>query len=318
MIDSISEFDFVSSDFYLKFDGEYIPSKQVVFDRVTEIFPSARIVNERLDTFYSWGKAASEIPDDIGFVLLKTNHDHAFVGESIDDFKVFLNDLEALGSRTIGGISHWSEMVGSNDLEESDSRREKSFNFLKKTTWTIGTCVVSKSLFDEWWEEDFTGGLRIIRPDNPFGPSVSFNPCPMLIPPREFFRHLDGYGHVNVRSPFAGPVRSCCHLEGGRVQHIEWKRGNHFIGTHLPDLPLMPLLGQENSYRKYLNLALLASAHTLNFKNLWRLLKPKNGGLGFIKFPLLLLLVTNRYFVIKIPRALLRALGITSAVKRLL
>ncbi len=316
MIDSIKEINFSSQNFYLEFDGPYSQLAHLVVEKILTIFPSAIVVNGRLDTFPAWKSAAMRIPEEADLILLKTNHDHAFVNESVDEFNSFLRILHSLGPRSIGGITHWSEMIGENNLDIVRSQTENSFNFLKETTWTLGTCVVSKQLFEEWWKEDFTLGKRIIRPDNPFGPSIFFLPAPLLIPSREFFRHLDGYGHAKVRSPYARPVRSCCVIEGGKVVHRNWKRGNYFVGKHQPDLPVLPLLGQANRIRKYLNLVSLASAHTLNFKNVWRLLNPKNGGLAFFKFPFLFLLITDVHLISKIPRAVTRSMGINKSLKR--
>jgi len=316
MIDSIKEIHFSSQNFYLAFDGSYSQVAHLVGERILTIFPSASVVNGRLDTFPAWKSAAMQTPEETDFILLKTNHDHAFVDESVDEFNSFLLDLHSLGPRSIGGITHWPEMVGENNLDIVRSRSGNSFNFLKETTWTLGTCVVSKQLFEEWWREDFTFGKRIIRPDNPFGPSIYFLPAPLMIPSREFFRHLDGYGHAKVRSPYARPVRPCCVIEDGQVVHRNWKRGNYFVGKHQPDLPLLPLIDQANSICKYLNLVSLASAHTLNFKNIWRLLNPKNGGLAFIKFPFLFLLITDVHLVIKMPRAVTRFLGINKTLRR--
>jgi len=312
MIDSISRINFSSQVFYVKFDDIYSEHRDVVYERIKVLFPTARIAEERLDSFQFWKNTATEMPEETELILLATNHDHVFVGESVQHFNCFLRDLGDLGPRVIGGITHWSEMVGWNDLRPINSSREGAFNFFRQTTWTIGTCVVSKQLFQEWWAEDFTQGKKIIRPDNPFGPSVSFTSAPMLIPSREFFRHLDGYGHARVKSPFAGPVRACCSLKEGEVRHQEWRRGNYFVGIHKPDLPFLPIVGKSNNFRRYCNLVFLASAHTLNFRNLWELLNPKNGGVTFFKFPLFILLGSNRYFLSKIPKAVFRATRLTN------
>ena len=62
----------------------------------------------------------------------------------------------------------------------------------------VGVLLLKPELFKKWWEEDFTCGLKIVSPENPFGPSVKMHFGMSFIPRREIFRHLDGYSHVGI------------------------------------------------------------------------------------------------------------------------
>ena len=307
VIHSISKIDFYSIDFYLQFDSEYINVKHAVYSRIYKLFPTAVIHNNRLETFQTWKDAFSRISNKVDFILLKTNHDHAFVHESYEDFAYFLEDLQSLGPRSLGAISHWPEMIGQHGLRPVPSNRPNLVNFLQVTNWTIGTCLVSRELFKEWWQHDFTDGDRVTRPDNPFGASVNFDSTPMLIPPREFFRHLDGYGHVNVKSRLAAPVRPCCQIDKGELFHNEWKRGKYYFAFSKFDLSIMPSCKDERVL-PFLNLALLASAHTLNIRNLFQILRHKNGGPSHMKHLILLFVFINIDFLKKMPKGLFRYL----------
>lgn len=309
VIHSISRLKFASGDVYVSFDEEYRWAEEITLRTIADTFPFARIFRARLETFDGWKAAGERIPSEVTTILLKTNHDHAFVHESVEEFETFTHRLASLGDRFVGAVTHWPESVDRDDLVYMDNPPGQIPYFLTSTTWTIGTCLVSKILFLEWWEKDFTGNSRIIRPDNPFGPSVEFSPCIYVVPTAEFFRHLDGYGHSKVRAPVAGPLRACCVVDNDQVRHRGWVRGFFLLGDRGAELPFLPQ-EHENSIGRCINLLLLASSHSINFRNLKRLL---NSNRRFCqKFGLLIIpsLLLNRFMLGKLPRTLLRYFGI--------
>jgi len=317
VIDTISKFHFYSVELYLEFEGEYLELRKVAYSRIYELFPTAIIYSHRLETFRAWKEASEKISKDVDLILLKTNHDHAFVHESYEDFAYFLQDLHSLGPRSLGAISHWPEMIGQQALQPVPSIRPTHMNLLKKTNWTIGTCLVSREFFEEWWQDDFTNGERITRPDNPFGASVKFDSVAMLIPPREFFRHLDGYGHVDLKSPSAAPLRACCKIVNGEVIHKDWKYGRFYFGGRGNEIPALPKTTGSNSLSSYIDLVLLASSHQLNLSTLYVLLKntsSPNHKLWRLAF---LVALTNVHVFSKLPRVIFRSYILDSIRKML-
>jgi len=302
---SISQLNLVTQDFYISFDEEYCWAQDLVNVSITRVFPNARVLNYRLDSFDSWQDASALIPKDTDVILLKTNHDHAFVSESVPAFERFVRDINTFGDRYIGGITHWPEMVSRLGQHWAKSSAGDTWNLVAETNMTIGTCLVSRSLFLEWWKVDFTEGKKIVRPDNPFGPSVSFKECPFLVPSTEFFRHLDGYGHVGITSPSAKALRGCCTFSQNEITHRDWVRG--FFSRHQfnADLPSLPSMEQGGSFRKNVELALLSTSHRINLRTIYRITKTTHSRKKVLRFLLLLLsLSTNRYFLAKTPASI--------------
>jgi hypothetical protein len=129
-------------------------------------------------------------------------------------------------------------------------------------------------LFKEWWQSDFTNGKKFVRPDNPFGPSVSFISAPVYIPNREFFRHLDGYGHVGIKSKSASSLAPCCVMKGSEIIHKTWTSGFLYKGETLADLPITPFSNVLNDFRQNRELILLATSYKTNLRNIRGLLDP--------------------------------------------
>lgn len=223
---SLKIIPFNSADFYIDFDDDYKEYRPIIEKIIRRDFGYCRsqIHEGRLDTFIKWQLASKSLPDTADNVLLMSNLDHAFVHDSIEDFIEYLNAFQKSGHETIGSITHWQEYI--TEKKARAFRLSKKSLFYKGTTsQPIGTCLVNSSFFRSWWEEDFTRGMRIVRPDNPFGPSVIFShPRDHLIPKTEFFRHLDGYGHIGILSPYSAPLRACCKLTEGIVIHRDWER----------------------------------------------------------------------------------------------
>lgn len=231
---------FITQDIYISYASEYAWAEDIVNEFIVLNFPSARIYDKRLETFDEWREAAERISLSTDLVLLQTNHDHVFVAENEKEFEKFSQDLLGFGDRFIGEITHWPESIGQLRHNWIHAREGSQKYFTSIVNNTVGTCLIPLNFFREWWQEDFTEGNRIVRPDNPFGPWVKFNNCLRVIPRTEFFRHLDGYGHARVKAPIAAPLRGCCTLKDSKIEHVSWERGHFFPINRGFDLPILP------------------------------------------------------------------------------
>lgn len=268
-IHSLSKLNFSTAEVYFDMDSRYANKIDLICKQIREHIPNAKIHTSRLEYFSDWHKISLNLPDDTDVVLLKNNHDHVFTQTDPSLFYQFINDLNKFGKEYVGEISHWPESIG--NLREGKWHKigDKNYYFVTEATNTIGTCIVRPDFFKSWWTKDFTNGSKIVRPDNPFGPWVEFQPVKRFVPTSEFFRHMDGYGHAKVNAPIAAPLRACCTISGNSVNHNDWVRGSFFHCRKKPELPIGPSLNQKNSGTVLIDLALLCSAYKVNFKNLW-------------------------------------------------
>jgi len=234
---SLKKINLDYADFYLNFDDANMKYKQLITNFIESNFQNTRIrlFPFRLERFTQWRDAAYKIPKSATTILLMNNLDHVFLPGVIQHYREFVNFLESREPHAIGGVMHWQEYIhGLGTKKYKDS--ECSFPiFYNKTYYTSGTTLIKPVFFKSWWENDFTGGARITRPDNPFGPYVNFDWTTRYIPALEFFRHLDGYGHAGISAPQASELRPCCTIVDGSIQHIDWKVG--FTGDKNADLP---------------------------------------------------------------------------------
>jgi hypothetical protein len=192
----------------IQLDTTYRHFSQDLEKMMLSWFPMAKYHHERLDTFRAWAtEVNSSVPPE-SVTLLMANDDHALLPGAAADF---LRIAQALDSSTdprcMGLMTHHPEVWG-----QVCSPWTLSVDLAEGMVWTqsdepIGTVLLRQELLQEWFREDFTGGERLVRPDNPFGPSVSFEPARCAVPLREVMRHLDGYSHVGIRKP-AAPLRA--------------------------------------------------------------------------------------------------------------
>jgi hypothetical protein len=303
---SLEKIKFHSAQIYVELAEPYRSNKEVIKNQINKFIPHATIHFKRLEFFDDWVEASNKIPQETELVLLKANHDHVFVPKDADNFYSFLHDLLSYGSDFYGEITHWPESIGnlrSGKWELSPNSRSR--NFVSNATMAIGTCIISPIFFKSWWFRDFTSGSKIVRPDNPFGPWVQFKSVKRVVPPTEYFRHLDGYGHANVNAPIAAPLKPCCVLHNEQAIHTDWNRGNYLLSHMKIDLPLYPTKKLVNSFSTLINQALLASAYKVNLKNLYyvsKAFKYKGGKFAIIGLALCL---TNWYFLMKLLNQLL-------------
>lgn len=215
------------ADFYLDYDEEFVDNRKIVENFIQVNFKSTeyRLFNFRLEFFSQWQQAAKIIPHTASTVLLMSNLDHVFIPQKINRYLEFLEFLVLKEETAIGQILHWQENITAIGSRKLVNLKNISPVFQKKSVYTHGTILVKPEFFKSWWIQDFTQGERIVRPDNPFGPWVYFAWANCYIPSTEFFRHLDGYGHVGITSPHASNLRPCCQFSNGSVIHDKWVIG---------------------------------------------------------------------------------------------
>ncbi len=236
---SLKDLNFDTADFYLDFDLDYVDFRIVVEKQIEDLFAekSIRIFSTRLDCFDAWKTASLRIPPSASCVLLKSNLDHAYVANGPKHFQRYLEIFESLEDSALASITHWQEYLTELGVQSFSHSSSNEILFRKKVKSPIGTILVKRDFFQSWWDEDFTQGLKIVRPDNPFGPSVTFHKETwQYVYSCELFRHLDGYGHIGVTSKYASALRACCTFSNGQVAHYSWSRG--MTKSELADLPL--------------------------------------------------------------------------------
>lgn len=181
------------------------------------------LVGPRLESFAEWKQSSAEVTADC--VLLMANHDHAFLQDDAELFQEFVDFISEQPIGCIGAITHWPEYM-STSKHFVTSKKIGGLPVLEtKTNEVIGTVLIRRETFQSWFLEDFTKGTKFVRPDNPFGPSVELQNQTMYIPPFEFFRHLDGYGHIGISSNYASNLRPTIRVNAaGNITEMPWRR----------------------------------------------------------------------------------------------
>lgn len=271
-IHTLSKLDFVSKELYITIDDVFEESKFSISEAIARYLPNSSVTWEQLSNFNDWSLVAESLAPELDSILLFTNHDHVYINSVGEMFNRFATRCQDFGNRYIGAVSHWPEYISQFSLEyRGEGNDEIEPVFVGETWRTIGTCLVSRELFQEWWQLDFTNGNKIVRPDNPFGPHIDFPLARLVVPRIELFRHLDGYQHVGIDSSYAKAIRPCCQDLDGIVKHLDWTRGNPPLNcnTHLPNFELKD---KAHSVINPIPLLLVASAHRINIVNLMNLM----------------------------------------------
>jgi hypothetical protein len=313
---STSRLEIFSADFYIKLDSDFEFTKNILSERITQLYPRVNIYWNRLETFADWQNVSKSISKDIEIILLQSNHDHAFIGESVSDASKFIQGVTLSGERAIGLITHWPEEIASAELRSIHNSRINYQYFQRTDTCVIGTCLVTPKLFKEWWRQDFTQGKKITRPDNPFGPDVKFEVATVLVPNRELFRHLDGYGHVGVSSRIASPLQNCCTISSNQISHKNWIYGNMLNKKLLMDLPSIQNYGSGISSQSKLQLILLASSYRFRRSIVSQLIQDSNGVSILREMPSFVRLVKERNFIKILIRQLIFFLWLENRIIR--
>ena len=197
---------------HLKLDSCWMHLEPDVHSALKVIFPSALIMNYRLEKRSEWEEVSKRYPDG-DVILLQANDDHAVVCQDSNYLSEYLNIFYENSRFDIAALTHFPEMqtLISNTSETNGITSERLQS--GRIHYAIGTQLVKSSFFKSWWQEGkIKNDTYIFRPDNPFGESVVFKPTEMLIPKMELFRHLDGYGHIGMHRPL-GPLRNLGNLD---------------------------------------------------------------------------------------------------------
>jgi hypothetical protein len=295
-----------TQDFYIEIDKPFISLKELIEKRILTYFPKAKVAWKRLGSFEDWNLSMKAIPISCELVLLQSNFDHAYVAKEGKIFSVFANEVKRADRRSIGEVTHWPEALA--EIAQPWHRNQKSRieeNYFERfTNNVVGTSLISKKLYEEMWTDDFTGGSKITRPDNPFGPSVKFSSAVHLTPRQELFRHLDGYSHVGIKSYWVKKLSPCCVIINNEVIHSDWifcsKKdiSRYSLKCDLPD---------EDELHKGLpiNTLLKSISHRISYKIMRSLIPKYNGNKLQQNFRITLVLIKAQLFWLKIPRLIL-------------
>jgi hypothetical protein len=214
---SWSKLELENSYFFIELDGDFASYRDLVASEIESNFSGAVIKWNRLLYFEDWSVISSLLmkqnPD---LITLMANDDHAYLHADSRPFSEFCTEVLELSKRNqgraLGDLTHFPGPIRTLSLYSSFGAKKGDAKRSYIVTSIHGTCVVTSSLFYEWWEKDFTEGNRIPRPDNPFGPSVEFSPANVLIPAVEIHRHLDGTGCGTRISRKYNVLRPSCRI----------------------------------------------------------------------------------------------------------
>ena len=222
---SLASIEWESVNIYLETDPCWKHVKSDIIEKTLLVFPSATIYPYRLSLASQW-KSVSESYSSDSIIYLHSNDDHAFVSENNVNFYEMVHQMKSNLHLRLGAVTHHPEMLGL--LFRNRSSRRTRVNSVE-IGYAIGTTLVRGDFFASWWDGDkFEGQDHIVRPDNPFGKSVTFNQEPMLIPLSEQMRHLDGYSHVGLFRPLVPLRNTVTYKASGNYSSLDvnhWKYG---------------------------------------------------------------------------------------------
>ena len=192
---------------YLKLDPSWSHLQSDVNRALMRIFPTASIHNHRIESRSEWEMVSQKYPDEDS-IFLQANDDHAVVCQDPEYLKEFIQTFCQESYFEMAALTHFPEMQTLISKKINSRFSPHSPLLSGKIHYAIGTQLIKSSFFKQWWlKGKIQDETYIFRPDNPFGESVIFNPIEMLIPQKELFRHMDGYGHIGMHRPL-GPLRN--------------------------------------------------------------------------------------------------------------
>ena len=187
--------------------SEFQGDLQKINSWIREIFPTAMINNTPIEKRVQWEEIASIYCDD-DVILMTCNDDHALVNSSNTSLFLMEKLMRADSQFGLGGITHFPELQA---LTARQARRAREINSKLQAVPTVeahGTMLTRGDLFKSWWKVGtFCDDEIVVRPDNPFGKSVSFPETLLLVSNEEIMRHMDGYSHVYSYRPLP-PLRN--------------------------------------------------------------------------------------------------------------
>jgi len=210
-LESLNVLPISSADFYLEFDETTEEFEVMVREKIASYVFPFRIHPNRLENFQQWSNASKVIPQS-GSLLLFSYDDHAILPDSLEEFIWLKSRMQDAYIRwpeltVMGQLSHFPETVAYSSVMNSMGLILSGSDYqIVPVATPIGAVLVPVEKFISWWKYDFTQGRKFVGPENPFGPSLVLKNGYWVAPKREVFRHLDGYSHVNVKSPIYSPV----------------------------------------------------------------------------------------------------------------
>lgn len=272
-LNSLRKITFSSSEIRIALDYPYEEREAALRYAAEAWHPHADYSPTRLEDFDGWRSAISRIPVDTDWVLIMANHDHVFVQQDSTQFLNYLGLVKTEGLSSIAHISHWTEALGWRALK-IDRDRPEGLALWFPSSETIGTVAVQLRELQAWFAEDFTLGTKFVRPDNPFGPSVRVSNTNQSLPLVEFFRHLDGYGHIGLTAEYASQLPPNASFANGQLITREYALGNlGQEGVDLLQTPSFYVTRPVDSFEEVRNLIYLATAFRVRFKVVCSLLK---------------------------------------------
>jgi hypothetical protein len=208
--------------FFIELDDDFVEYKDLVAAEIELNFTEAVIQWKRLLYFEDWSKISIILEEqNLDLITLMCNDDHAYVHTDSKPFLDFSMEVLELSERNEGrSVGDLTQLPGPirilslySTFNPNKGDTKRSF----KVTTMHGSCLVTPKLFTEWWTSDFTEGMRIPRPDNPFGPSVKFSPANVLIPSVEILRHMDGIGDGTKITRKYNVLRPSCRIQKNEV-----------------------------------------------------------------------------------------------------
>jgi hypothetical protein len=279
-LQSLRAIKFSSSEIRITLDQGYSENREKLKALAKQWHPDAQYFENRLEDFQGWKLAIDRIPADTDWVLLMANHDHVFVQQDSRQFFSYLERVQGENVSSIAHVSHWTEALGWRAIKR-DQNRKDGLELWFRSTETIGTVAVRLDEIQSWFLDDFTKGSRLVRPDNPFGPSVKVSNRNHSLPMVEFFRHLDGYGHVGLTADHASALRSNVVYRNGEIEERAYQFGNlDQDGTELLRTPKFYEAGHADKLDEIRNLLYLTTAYRVRLKVLGALMGNTNASLN--------------------------------------
>jgi hypothetical protein len=192
------------------------------------IFPISTIEHQRLMLREQWFNSSNYYGDN-DVILLQSNDDHALISENHEELIAMSQILKTSSTCRMGAVTHFPEMrslvLGNKGLLVNNENEKFSYT---EMTYAIGTQMVRGDFFKSWWKPgSFFDDELIVRPDNPFGNSVVFDPTLTVVPKVEIFRHMDGYSHIFLFRPLA-PLKNRVTWDSAglfRMSQLDWNYG---------------------------------------------------------------------------------------------
>jgi hypothetical protein len=246
-LNSIKNLNVNNSSFYLKIDDDFQFAIPRIKDFIKENFENSKLEFDRIDTFDGWKKVFEQVTEDQ--ILWLTYDDHAYVPIDNLEFnrlrQVLYRADELLPQSIIfGDLSHFPEKISGFEYFKALKTMHKIDDYLLiPNEKPLGVVIVNTKKLQNNWKFDFTNGNKIVSPENPFGPSFVAKGGLGIIPRNELFRHLDGYNHISLSSPFEAILMPDSNVNE-KINEFKFQRINKYNNKSLHEE--LSILNSEN------------------------------------------------------------------------